>query len=126
MLKHLLLYLLLSSMTVIADLTPTANVVFETTEKKILVKTVYVNGLVCDFCAQSLEKVLRKDPAIHNVSIDLKTKTVVIYLSKGASLTDKKISQYINDAGYAVDSIRSSQHTIYPKMEQKNDKKNKL
>jgi hypothetical protein len=39
-----------------------------------------VNGMVCDFCAQSIEKVFMKRIEVKGINVDLEDQKVVIYL----------------------------------------------
>jgi len=67
---------------------------------------VKVNGLVCDFCVSSIGMILKREPAVADSAIDLKTKIVTISLRDGQSLSDQRIGQLIEKAGYSVVSIR--------------------
>ena len=61
-----------------------------------------VNGMVCAFCAQGIEKRLTQMPATKAVFVDLKNKTVAVEAKDGQVLDDKAISAEIVDAGFAV------------------------
>ena len=65
-----------------------------------------VNGLVCDFCARSLEKVFGKQEAVEAIEVNLNTKVVSIDLKPGETLSHKKIAKLITNAGYNVVKIR--------------------
>jgi len=65
-----------------------------------------VNGLVCDFCARSLEKFLGKQPAVATVSINLENKVIHLELVPGETVDDDRLTQWVTDAGYAVQEIR--------------------
>ena len=62
--------------------------------------TVNVNGMVCDFCAQSLNKVFLKEDGVESLDISLENKTVVIHMAEDATITDEKINELIEWAGY--------------------------
>lgn len=64
-----------------------------------------VNGLVCDFCAQSIEKVFRKQEAVNDIKVDLDNGEITVDLKDGQSLADEKVTQLITDAGYTVTDI---------------------
>ena len=68
-----------------------------------------VNGLVCDFCAQAIEKVFRQQKAVTAITVDLNTQIITIHLKKGETLTDKTITKLIEDSGYSVRNIRHEQ-----------------
>lgn len=65
-----------------------------------------VNGLVCDFCAQALEKVFSKQEAVSDINVDLDTKVVTINYVDGGSLDDETITDLITNSGYNVVEIR--------------------
>lgn len=61
-----------------------------------------VNGMVCAFCAQGIEKRLSKLPATKAVYVDLKLKVVAVEAKEGQTLDGKQITSEITDAGYDV------------------------
>lgn len=66
-----------------------------------------VNGMVCAFCAQGIEKRISKMPATKAVYVDLKKKTVVVEPKDGMSLDQKTIMEEVKDAGYDVVKVES-------------------
>jgi mercuric ion binding protein len=66
---------------------------------------VTVNGMVCAFCAQGIEKRISKMAATKEVFVDLKKKTVAVEAKDGQILDAKAISAEIVDAGYDVVKI---------------------
>ncbi len=70
--------------------------------KHVFVK---INGLVCDFCARSMEKVFMKKDPVSGVKVDLSAKIVTIDLKEGSAFSDDDIRKGVTDAGYAVVSI---------------------
>jgi len=64
-----------------------------------------INGLVCDFCAQALEKVFSKRDEVVGINVNLDTKLVTIGFKKDATIDDETITQLITDAGYNVVKI---------------------
>lgn len=66
----------------------------------------YVNGLVCDFCARSLEKTFEKEESVKSIAIDLKDKVIIIELKKNKNLDESTIIKLVNDAGYDVEEIK--------------------
>jgi copper chaperone CopZ len=68
--------------------------------------TAEVNGLVCDFCAQSLTKVFMKEPGVEKLDVSLENKTVTIHLNDNATITDEKINELISWGGYDVVKIQ--------------------
>ena len=66
----------------------------------------YVNGLVCDFCARSLEKTIGKQDKVESINIDLKDKLITINFYENQKLEENIITQLINDSGYTVREIK--------------------
>lgn len=67
--------------------------------------TVKVNGLVCDFCARSIEAMMKRRKDVERVHVDLDRGEVHLSLRAGASLTDPELAKLIVDSGYAVTGI---------------------
>lgn len=67
--------------------------------------TAKVNGLVCDFCAQAVRKVFKKQDAVESVSVDLDNGEIVLGLKAGASMDDETIGKLIRKSGYSLVSI---------------------
>ena len=70
---------------------------------------VFVNGLVCDFCARALEKVFGREEAVKSIDVNLDSKIITVNFNEGKSLSDKRLKQLITDAGYNVESIRRAE-----------------
>lgn len=64
-----------------------------------------IYGLVCDFCAQALEKVFAKEDAVDNIDVNLDDKIVTIHLKARQQLSDAVIRKNIVDAGYNIEEI---------------------
>ena len=64
-----------------------------------------VNGMVCDFCAQSIEKVFMKRIEVKGINVNLENQKVVIYLEKDTDIEDTTILTIFEDAGYTVETI---------------------
>lgn len=71
-----------------------------------------VNGMVCSFCAQGIEKSIMKMDDTKAIFVDLKNKVVVIEAKDGKSLNEKVISQEIKDSGYDVVKIETIPQTV--------------
>ena len=63
---------------------------------------VKVHGLVCDFCAQAIGIMLKRDPAVGGSRINLNNKVVTIKVRNGKRISDRRITQLITAAGYQV------------------------
>ena len=70
------------------------------------VLSIYVNGLVCDFCARSIEKLFSKKESVKSINVNLEQMLITINLKKGKSLNDDLITKVINDSGYDIREIR--------------------
>lgn len=67
--------------------------------------TVDVNGLVCEFCASTIEKTFKKKNEVESIKVDLDTKKVTINFKENQSLSDEEIKEIILNNGYNVDKI---------------------
>jgi copper chaperone CopZ len=67
-----------------------------------------VNGMVCAFCAQGIEKRLSKLPATKAVLVDLKQRTVAVEAKDGQKLNNDTIRSEITEAGYDVVKLEAS------------------
>ncbi len=66
-----------------------------------------VNGMVCSFCAQGVEKRLSKLPATQAVCADLKQKVAVVEAKDGPTIDAKAITAEIIDARYDVTKLET-------------------
>ncbi len=71
-----------------------------------------VNGMVCAFCAQGIEKKLSKMPATQAVYVDLKQKVVAVEAKNGQKLDGKAITAEITDAGYEVVKLENTTQSV--------------
>lgn len=62
--------------------------------------TVGVNGMVCAFCAQGIEKQFKSQVEVEAVQVDLTKKYVKLTFKDGKSLSKDKIGTILKDAGY--------------------------
>ena len=67
-----------------------------------------VDGMVCDFCAQSLIKTFMKEDAVEKVDINLTSKEVRISMKPGKNLDDAVIQKQVDYAGYKITGIEHS------------------
>ncbi len=66
---------------------------------------VKVDGMVCDFCAQSLQKVFGKEDSVNGIDVSLDDQTVTIDTKEGQDITDEKVKELIEWGGYDLVSI---------------------
>jgi mercuric ion binding protein len=71
-----------------------------------------VNGLVCAFCAQGIEKKLRKIPATADVVVSLEQRLVAVALKDGQDIPDAELRKALTNAGYTVTSIQRTDTPI--------------
>jgi copper chaperone CopZ len=71
-----------------------------------------VYGLVCAFCAQGIEKTLRKNPATEDVVVSLEHKLVAIGTRSGTDISDAELTKALTDAGYDVKGITRSARSL--------------
>ena len=64
-----------------------------------------VNGLVCDFCAQSIRKTIGKEDAVQKVYVDLSNGQVRLDMKPGKTLDDATIETLVRKSGYSLVSI---------------------
>ena len=67
---------------------------------------VATNGMVCDFCAQAIEKVFMKRKEVQGINVDLNNQRVVIYLKENVSIEDTEIIKLFEESGYGVEKIK--------------------
>lgn len=83
-----------------------------------------VYGLVCAFCAQGIEKTLRKNPATEDVVVSLEHQLVVIATHPGKDIPDAELTTALTNAGYDVKGIARTQRSMADvRAELKKDKK---
>jgi copper chaperone CopZ len=77
-------------------------------------KTIQIglDGLVCAFCAQGVEKKMKAQAATDKVFVSLDKKVAVVSLKEGKDIPDATIKAEITDAGYVVKSIARSEETF--------------
>jgi copper chaperone CopZ len=71
-----------------------------------------VNGLVCAFCAQGIERTLRKNPAVIDVVVSLEDKLVAVEVKPGTDIPDQDLRNALTDSGYDVMAITRTQTSL--------------
>ena len=66
-----------------------------------------VNGMVCAFCAQGIEKKLRALSQTQDVYVNLKGRVVAVEIKDGQTLAPQTIRDLVKDAGYDVVAIET-------------------
>jgi copper chaperone CopZ len=73
---------------------------------------IQVNGMVCAFCAQGIEKRLKALPAVGSLYIDLENKLVAVAPKPGQRLDTERVKKEIVQAGYDVHKVEPSVKTV--------------
>jgi|SRR5688572_19508585 len=71
-----------------------------------------VNGLVCGFCAQGIEKTLRKNAATDDVFVSLENRLVAVATRPDADIPDETLREALRDSGYDVTAIVRSDRSL--------------
>ena len=64
-----------------------------------------VNGLVCGFCAQGIEKTLRRKPATADVFVSLENRLVAVSTAEGQDIPDEDLRKALTESGYELKAI---------------------
>ena len=89
-----------------------ANLAFATLSADAATIEMSVKGLVCAFCAQGIEKKLRKLPATADVLVSLERRLVAVALKDGQDIPDAELRKALTDAGYTVTAIDRTDTTM--------------
>ena len=71
-----------------------------------------VNGMVCAFCAQGIEKKFHSMSQTKDVYVNLKKKIVAIEVKDGQAISNDTVKDTIKDAGYEVVAIETVQSPV--------------
>lgn len=71
-----------------------------------------VEGMVCAFCASSIEKKLKALPATSEIYINLEKRVVAITTKDGKAVSDDELKKIIVDAGYQLQSVERGKFTM--------------
>lgn len=72
-------------------------------EEEKIMKTISIEGMQCNHCKMTVEKVLRAIDGVTNVEVSLENKNAVIESSR--EIDDNKIKEVIKEAGFDVTDI---------------------
>ena len=67
-----------------------------------------VDGMVCSFCAQGIEKKLRENSATDDVFISLEHHIVAVSMKGKQSISDAELTKVLTEAGYSVREVKHS------------------
>ncbi len=71
-----------------------------------------VDGMVCAFCAQGIEKSLRENSATQDVFISLEHHLVAVALKGKQSIPDAELKRVLTEAGYTVRKLEHSRQPL--------------
>ena len=71
-----------------------------------------VNGMVCAFCAQGIEKRLKALPEAGPIFIDLRNKVVAVESRAGQTLNAERVASEVRQAGYDVVNSETVPRTV--------------
>jgi cation transport ATPase len=71
-----------------------------------------VNGMVCAFCAQGIEKRLKALPEAGPIFIDLRNKVVAVESRAGQPLNAERVASEVRQAGYDVVNSETVPRTV--------------
>lgn len=77
-----------------------------------------VNGLVCGFCAQGIEKTLRRNAATDDVFVSLENRLVAIATKPDTDIPDEVLRKALQDAGYDVKAVARTDRSLQTLREQ--------
>lgn len=75
----------------------------EAGKKEVNVK---VNGMVCSFCTNKLEKSFKEKSEVDQVHVDLDSKNIHVVFKESKDLSDEEIKKIVTDAGYKVVDLK--------------------
>ena len=67
---------------------------------------VEVQGMVCSFCAQGIERNFKKQKQVQSVSVDMDKMKVSLLFQPGASLSEAEIKKIIEGAGFKFVDVK--------------------
>jgi cation transport ATPase len=70
-----------------------------------------VNGMVCAFCAQGIDRKLRAIEATQDVYVNLSQKIVAVEMKEGKKIDDAQFRRIVTEAGFEVKASRTVPQT---------------
>lgn len=64
-----------------------------------------VDGMVCAFCAQGIEKKLKARAEVDRIFVSLENRIVAVGFKDGRTMSDAELDRLIVDSGYRVTGI---------------------
>jgi len=67
-----------------------------------------VDGLACPYCAYGVEKKLKEIDGTSNITVDLDKGLVKVDVKEGITLTEDRMKQLFQDAGFTYRSMKKN------------------
>jgi len=67
-----------------------------------------VDGLACPYCAYGIEKKLKEIDGTSNITVDLDKGLVKVDVKEGITLTEDRMKQLFQDAGFTYRSMKKN------------------
>jgi copper chaperone CopZ len=71
-----------------------------------------VFGMVCGFCAQGIEKSLRRNAGVVDVIVSLENQLVAVSTRQGVDIPDDELRKLIDQAGYDLKAITRTERPL--------------
>lgn len=71
-----------------------------------------IRGMVCAFCATSIEDKFKEVKGVQKVFVDLQTRVVIVVFEGEVTLSDSEINRLILDSGYTQQQIIRSGESL--------------
>lgn len=68
--------------------------------------TLHVTGMTCSICVQSVEKKLKENKTVQQISVDFDNQIIIVNYNAENPLTDTQIKDAIYWAGYDLISVK--------------------
>ena len=74
-----------------------------TSKEETMKKVLTIDGMMCEHCKMTVEKVLSRIPGVVSARVDIKAKTATVELS--GNVSDEEFTRVISESGYTILSI---------------------
>ena len=64
-----------------------------------------VDGMVCSFCVQGVERTMRRIDAVADVALSLESKTISLWLKSGQDVEDEFLKKQIKASGFDATAV---------------------
>jgi len=64
-----------------------------------------VDGMVCSFCVQGVERTMRRIDAVADVALSLESKTISLWLKSGQDVDDEFLKKQIKASGFDATAV---------------------